>query len=436
MRIKVEKLNLVNILLFILVALPIYSDSPLSKYLGAAGYSLLPALSLALLFLYIVMHRKAPRNVYIQRLIKLGIWLFIISFLGILIWLIMGNSIIVVGEILPFKAIKVFLQYMAYPSYLYLILICLRHTKLSNVFKYSLYTLILLTVICIIELQQIPYAFQQLHYAGIFPYYRSRLLSLESSHTATQIYIYVGLSLFYALKYNTKKLIFIVCFCAAMLFASTSSKTLMLSIGITILVYVVIVINKLNRKRIFFLILMGIMAIVFAEIIWPILSQSFLIDIKKYSSVATRSYTLFIGVLIGIIFPLGVGGAAYLGVLQFFMLHFLPIFDKLPITLNTNEIYRYATAKTDVALTVKSGIMQFNLYWGIIGTIYLLLTFFRVGKKVNNIDILYGDLLLSMYGCNVVLLILSSNFTFEFWLLFAILLVIIEREENSIILKK
>ena len=104
---KTKRKSFYKFLLFWLVILPIYQDSPLSKILGAAGYSVLMPVALILITLYILIKGKIPREKRLNELVNLGIYICGISAVAVAVWAVAGNSLTVVGEFLPIKAVKV-----------------------------------------------------------------------------------------------------------------------------------------------------------------------------------------------------------------------------------------------------------------------------------------------------------------------------------------
>lgn len=238
-----------KILLFLLVFLPIYQDSPLSIYLGAAGYTILMPFALIAIVFHVLLTKKFPSNPRLKELLKLGCYLTIISSIAIFIWLICGGSLTVLSEFLPMKAFKVCLQYFSYPAYIALVLTAARKTGTEYIGKYSYVTLIFITLICIIEKLQSPYAFQGLHFAGGFPYWRIRLLTTEASWTTMMIYVYTTLSLYWSQFYNKRVEKFAILACSLVLLASTGSKTLMMSIIITVIIYIVMALNGCKGKH-------------------------------------------------------------------------------------------------------------------------------------------------------------------------------------------
>ena len=285
-----------------------------------------------------------------------------------------------------------------------------------------------------IEKSQSPYAFQSLHFAGGFPYWRIRLLTTESSWTTMMIYVYSALSLYWTLVSEKKVEKFITLVCVLILILTTESKTLMASVAITILIYIIIVIKKLQRKTLAKLFGAAAAMMIFAATLLPTLSQSLIRDIEQYTSVATRLYTCGIGFMIGICFPCGVGGAVYLGVFQNALSRYLYIFSKFPIKFNTSEIVGLADSSTDAALTVKSGILHYNMYWGILGTAYLFRNFVKMTLDLKKSRNRYTDILLTAFWCAVILMIFACNFTFEFWLLYAFIICL--HEDNGNVIQK
>ena len=203
----------------------------------------------------------------------------------------------------------------------------------------------------------------------------------------------------------------------------------MLSIAISIVIYLVIVIRKLTARRFVCICLVALAMFIFAYTILPQLIASLNADISNYTSVATRLYTSVLGLLIGIFFPVGVGGAVYLGVYKYALAEFLPIFQRLPFKLNMTEIMSLVSKTTDEALTVKSGVFHHNMYWGILGTIYLMRNFARMTSNIAKSSIGHKELLITSFWSTVILLV-ASNFCFEFWLLYVFLLYV--AEENRV----
>ena len=414
--------NLYKFLLFWLVVLPIYQDSPFSIFLGAAGYAVLMPLSLIFIVVYIVVKSRVPKNPRLTELMRLGYYLCCISFVSIIAWCALGNSLTVVGELLPIKAIKVCLQYFSYSAYIALVLICVRKVGTECLERYAYFTLLVLTGICLIELKQIPYALQAIHFAGTFPYWRVRLLTVESSWTAMMIYVYSIISLCYGVKIRKKSVVWSSVLCIGILILSSGSKTLMVSVAIILVLYVAFSLKHLNEKtqwKIMGGLFIGVLAIV---VLSPTLIHAVQADIEQFTSIATRGYTALVSMGIGITIPIGVGGAVYLGVFQYALKKFLFLFNLLPVKLNVSEVESLAFSKTDAALTAKSGLLQRNMYWGIFGTMYLLHNFALVSKTLRKKRVKNNTLLRAAFWGAVILTTFACEFSFEFWLLYSYLI--------------
>ena len=418
---KIHKITGSSVLLFLLVLLPIYQDSPLSAFLGAAGYSLLMPLSLVLFVLHVLQKGKVIRNKYIVDLFKLGEWMTIVSFVAIIVWVVLGNPFFVVGEFLPWKAFKVCLQYFSYPAYVYLVYYYVRKVGVFKLEKYCFYTLVILTILCYLEIQQIPYAFQNFHFASSFPYWRIRLLTLESSWTAMMIYVYSVVSVYLGITTKKKMYIVITLICIGTLIFSTGSKSLMAGSAITFLMYVFFALKKLKKSMILALAITALGTVIVSYTLLPRMFDELSTDMLDYTSFATRLYTSIIGLAIGIIIPTGVGGAVYLGVFQDALSRYMNWFQLLPFNFNMGEIVSLATQGSDEALTVKSGILHNNMYWGIMGTIFLFKNFVKLSKELRLSKTMHIEFLLAVFWTSIVLLFFV-NFTFEFWLLYVFLL--------------
>lgn len=419
-----ERINISFFMYFLFVLLTIYQDSPFSLIVGAAGYSFVMPMSIIVFFTVIIIDKFRIYYINeIKMLWILALWLVFSSILGIVIWKIFGNSLTVVGEFLPYKALKVWLQYISYPMYIYVIIRWLKHiNNLDLVFKPIFVSLIIMTVLCLIEKTQIPNAFEWLHFAGVFPYYRIRLLTLESSATANIIFIYAGICMFYALFFKRRMTLLMTVICILILVTYTSSKTLLLSFILFSVIFIWLISKKVSRKRLLPIVSIGaLLAIASVYYVLPNLSSYLSNDIKNYTSFITRAYTIVIGVCISIVFPFGVGCGAYLGFFQNALKKYVYLIGKLPIFFNTEEIELYANRNTDEALSVKSGLINFNLYWGILGMIVLISVFIRLYKKLKRLDLPYIDILKAVYITAIILTVIG-NFGFETWLLISVVI--------------
>lgn len=421
-----ERTSVSYFLYSLFVLFTIYQDSPFSLIVGAAGYSFVMPLSIIAFLFFVAFDKfKVYRVKEIKTLWLLALWLVLSSIFGIAIWKFSGNSLTVVGEYLPYKALKVLLQYISYPMYIYVMFRWLKRiNSFDLVFRPVILSLMIMSVICLIEKAQIPNAFEWLHFAGGFPYYRIRLLTCESSWTAGLIFIYAGLSMFYALVSKRKKTLFFTLLCILILTATTGSKTLLLLLLLFFMSYILIISRRISRRR---LLPIALLIVLFAATsgyyLLPKLMTSLSKDIESYSSFITRTYTIVIGFCLGLVFPFGMGCGAYLGIFQETLKKYIYLIRKLPVSFNTVEIVRYANQNTDAALAVKSGLIQFNLYWGILGMITLVSVFVSLYKKLKQLDLPYIDVLKSVYITAIILTIIGT-FGFETLLMLSIVMYI------------
>ena len=109
------------------------------------------------------------------------------------------------------------------------------------------------------------------------------------------------------------------------------------------------------------------------------------------------------------------------------------IFEKLPISLNTLEIQWLINSKTDSAVTVKSGVLHFNMYWGIIGTIILMRNFLILTRRLMHYSIYGKEILLSILWTGILMIVFALNFSFEFFLLFVFAVALEEKYRSEVI---
>ena len=399
-------------LYFILILLTNYLDSPLALYTGDFGMSVLPLISI-LMFPYFVLSKKIK---YIDRFIK-KFWKLIkytlfITLISFLVLPICGISLFQLGEFLPIKAIKVATITTGYLCYLIIISnICIK-LSVKQIFKPFYYGFIFITILTFIEYQQIPFAFQQLHFSGLFPYYRIRLLTSESSATAPLIEIFFIFALYYShyiLKNKLKTFLIIGCFLLQLLLSG--SKTLLVAFTVGIIIanweFIKSFFLRFSIKK-FGILLFIIIGIHYCYLIFitPMI-QSFTRDIEEFTSVATRAYSVSIGYGIGTVFPCGIGFSSHLYLLPYAMEKYISL---IPSILNTDEIISYLTNGDDTALTAKSMFGQYSMYWGIFGSIYFLRQLLSLYKSAITHNSLQGKILFKvLLIINIIQLLFTAD---------------------------
>ena len=366
----------------LLIFLTLYTDSPLSTYLGAFGESMLPSISLCLYILFALTNRINRTDSFVRRfsfLIKVTTLLSLIAFF---IYPLFNISYTQLGESLFVKLVKLWLTFQAYICYLLLLINIAGDYTIERILKPFFWGFVGLTIILLIEFYQSPFAFMYLHTSTSDVYYRIRLLTPESSATALMLEVFFVLSVFYTYYVRQSKfLLGVVLICAGLHIALSCSKTLL-----TIICVSGILLFFQRTKYIFsfkgLLVMTGLVigGGYIASFILPKLIESFMNDLENYTSVVTRFYSIFIGYSIGICFPLGTGFQTYMYLFPEMMRNNLFLIDMINMPLRPDEIIALATSGDDNAVVAKSFLGQSSIYWGIIGTFVFIRNYLRLCK--------------------------------------------------------
>ena len=366
----------------LLIFLTLYTDSPLSTYLGAFGESMLPSISLCLYILFALTNRINRTDSFVRRfsfLIKVTTLLSLIAFF---IYPLFNISYTQLGESLFVKLVKLWLTFQAYICYLLLLINIAGDYTIERILKPFFWGFVGLTIILLIEFYQSPFAFMDLHTSTSDVYYRIRLLTPESSATALMLEVFFVLSVFYTYYVRQSKfLLGVVLICAGLHIALSGSKTLL-----TIICVSGILLFFQRTKYIFsfkgLLVMTGLVigGGYIASFILPKLIESFMNDLENYTSVVTRFYSIFIGYSIGICFPLGTGFQTYMYLFPEMMRNNLFLIDMINMPLRPDEIIALATSGDDNAVVAKSFLGQSSIYWGIIGTFVFIRNYLRLCK--------------------------------------------------------
>ena len=366
----------------LLIFLTLYTDSPLSTYLGAFGESMLPSISLCLYILFALTNRINRTDSFVRRfsfLIKVTTLLSLIAFF---IYPLFNISYTQLGESLFVKLVKLWLTFQAYICYLLLLINIAGDYTIERILKPFFWGFVGLTIILLIEFYQSPFAFMYLHTSTSDVYYRIRLLTPESSATALMLEVFFVLSVFYTYYVRQSKfLLGVVLICAGLHIALSGSKTLL-----TIICVSGILLFFQRTKYIFsfkgLLVMTGLVigGGYIASFILRKLIESFMNDLENYTSVVTRFYSIFIGYSIGICFPLGTGFQTYMYLFPEMMRNNLFLIDMINMPLRPDEIIALATSGDDNAVVAKSFLGQSSIYWGIIGTFVFIRNYLRLCK--------------------------------------------------------
>ena len=368
------------IVYFILIFLTTYTDSFLTPYLGAFGFSLLPTLSYLLFFIRFVLGKrkryKHPFPVFFSRIINYSFGLSIIVYI---VFLSLKMETTYYGEDLFFKAIRLYVTYMGYVLFLYVMVDIIRDMRTEDIFKPFFFVNVFLAVFGVLEYNQLPHAFISLHNYGFSDtYYRVRLLTQESSHTAPLIEIFFLMSAFYSLFIKKSKFFFYITLaCLLVQISITSSKLFMVVLGVS-LVYGMWETLKASKHK--FLIMIGAftMLLLFYQYIYVVLEEAFQGDINDSTSTATRSTSNISGYLMGLTIPCGVGFGGYL---YFLPKYILFVTEKLSSNLDTSEIMYMIHSRNDKSLAAQSFFAQSSTYWGCIGVVLFVRQLLRLFRN-------------------------------------------------------
>lgn len=418
----------------ILILLVIYTDSPLQSFLESFGESLLPLISILLFILLFPFNYFKKEDTFINKFFLLVCYTALISILSWAYYVASG-TLELKGDFIPIKTFKVMLYYVGYLCYLKLLVNLAKGMDLEEIFKPFLITFFILTLILLVELQQIPDAFPQFHYHAP-PYNRVRLLSSESSWTAGQIQVFASISLYYA-KYIKKssKLVVLVLLCLIIHLLASGSKTLLVSVFAFILMSMLMNMKKNSLVTKLGIILVGGISLVVAYLVMlPGLLESFGSDIEEATSTVTRVYTMICGISIGVVFPFGTGYVAYLDLLPYTMDHYTWVVGQIFDSYNLDEVIELTSDNTGANLSVKSFLGQSTIYWGILGSFYFVKILIDCLKKTEKS--INGDgfwIIKSMFYLMIIELALTSALMYEFLAFVGVLIIMRESFSKRIV---
>lgn len=412
------------IIYFCMTAGVFFGDTPLSKYLGAFGYSWLSSFSLIAMLMYVLVKRKIVLTKFTKGMINLEIWLILSSIISIVFFYVLNGYMVVKGENLIVKAVKNNLNWISFLSYLILLYNMLYDMKLEE--KYILLPFVVIFLVSIIfshlEYNRIPYAFENLHVAGIFPYYRIRMLTTESSSTCSLIMLSFILTLKYSLDVKKSKLYTVLTFLGLIyLILVSGSKSLMSMFFLFVILYFFKK-EKSYTLKIIKILFCIVSIFVLQSYVIPKLNGMISSDLESYTSTFTRSYTIVISVVHSIIFFFGVGNSVYLStfikLLSDNLENYLNFCSSIGIKfkkVNVSEIKeKYIYSMGDQGISVKSGIFEYGVYWGILGNLYLFKLLYGLYKTIKQDSILKIGFVICIC-CQ-----LFNGLTFDFWAFLAV----------------
>ena len=220
---------------------------------------------------------------------------------------------------------------------------------------------------------------------------RIKLLTPEPSGAGLLISI-----IFFITFYINRKIIIrflIICIYLIILYY-TGSKGAVLCLLISFLVYIIISFKK-HMKLMFFLLFLVILF--FKLFFYEKIINLFIVDLEKYTSLTTRSWSIITAIVTTLIFPFGSSGS-YLFTYSFFGEIVKKIYMYLFPRLNYSEID--FMLKTGMYLAPKAGIF-FGILISGIGYIYMLISIFKYLYKNLKIEKILIILLICYFISNL-----------------------------------
>lgn len=389
--IKYTKDKVVYFIYFILVFTSIFQDLVFYKYIGEFGRALTGLITVPIFLTFFILKKKIFINIYVKKLIWLELYLIIVNIISIIIYqFIEHGDLIILGENIAVKAIKGNSYFIVIILYLILLTNIQKDIEIKKMFNPFVSAFFFIFIILIIELFTKPNALPLIHNDKF--YWRIRLTTSESSTTSSLIVALFIPTLFYYSSVIKNKFMTILSFAVFIIFVITSSSRGFQG-ALLIALLIIIFKSEVNIKIKLMLIALFTVSFYF---LFSYIIESFISDIEIYTSLITRVYTSYIGLIYGIIYPFGTGNAMYLIHYPKILLDNLSIINKIDIEFNLTEIYSYIYGNSDSNISAKTSILQYNMYWGIVGTIYFLTFYYKIfielikSKIKNKFIIEYG----------------------------------------------
>lgn len=395
------------IMYMILIISTIFQDLPILEGMGNFGSAITSLITIIFFIIYVLANKKILIEKQEKKLIHLAIYLLIVDAISIIV-MFFTNELYAVNEYLPIKTIKGYIFFATNICILILLTNIQSKLDVKKVFYPFFITFIILFIILIVEIVN-PELLNIFHRDKLYilKYGRIRLLTEEASYTTTLIILNFALAFFYA-NYIKKKKILTVILCAMLAFFMyrTTSKSLLIIFLVTAII-VLITNKKISKKYKIYLMIGLFIASCFAV---PYIYRLIVVDLKQYTSTITRTYCLINAILVSIVFPFGVGNGQYLPIYLKFLEKNFSILNSMPKIKNTSEIQAMINTTSDANISAKSGVLQYGIYWGIIGTIYFMSFLYDIYKSIRRIEEKEATIL--EFG--LVFLIINITFAIDF----------------------
>lgn len=412
---------------FALIFSTVFQDFFLVNYIGEFGRSITAIVVIPIFIIYtVVLRNKIYINKYIKILIKLSIYLLFVNVLFLFKHLLIdAGTINILDENVVTQTIKGYIYFLNIVIFMILLYNLQKKLTEEQVFRPFVFTFLFLFIILLIELKSMPNALTTLH--NTFPYYRIRLTTMESSCTSSIIVIFFAATYYYYQCIKKSKIMSIFSVTLFFIFIVTSSsKGFIINILATLLIMIFID-GNLKKK----ITCISILVITLCIGI-PFIKENILNDLQYYTSIVTRGYTIIVGIIFALVNPLGVGNALYLIEYPRLLDKYLYIFNQINLKFNLSEIYTFINATSSENIAAKSGFIQYSLYWGLIGSIILLIFIIKLyrglfkykSSKLSIIKFAYVNTIL------LIITVIGFDIKYEIWSLFSLIIYLIEYKVN------
>lgn len=252
---------------------------------------------------------------------------------------------------------------------------------------------------------------------------RIRLLCPEASYTSPLILVSFFCTFYYFISLKRKAFMgMLICALFAIQLYFSGSKSLLTSIGIIVLLFLIFYKGITKNIKCSLICALVILSFCF----FPSFKKMFLADIQQFTSFSTRLFTIYCSLIFGLIFPFGVGAAAYLKYFPELMRNVYPSFSKT-FNFNMSEILQIMNSTTDEAVAVKGGWGQLVVCFGLFGTFmifYSLIILFRIANRRK-------EWLPSLLVLAIVIALLFVNFDIKYELFAALGLSVLLCSQND-----
>lgn len=404
-----------NYLLYIILVVSIiFQDLQLKESFGYLGQSLTSIITPIILFIMIINKQisktKININKYTVFLIKIFVYMIVVSVLSLMIYIFYLNGDVVFWQQNIFiKGIKASIYFLDIILFLIIIENLQTEITVKQMFRPIIMVYCMLLILLIFELRD-PALFSYIFHDGEISN-RVRLTTPESSFTGSLITVFFVLTFYYFQKINKNvffKYISLLLYFIFILYSG--SKGFLLVIPIILLFLFLKSLNIKTKKNIIFIFVFIILIFVFIKLFSPIVLKSINYDITSYSSVVTRGYTTYCAFKIAINYPFGIGTSIYPIIYTNYLSDNLSILNNFSMTFNLSEINSLIYSINGENVAAKVPIAQYSMYWGIIGTIaFIYFYWIQIYRKTSAIKNSY----ILQYGFLFIFISIISYNTFE-----------------------